>query len=38
MANLLPLDLRYIEEGSFWYDVVILLKTLPCVIAGRGAY
>ena len=32
------LDLRYIEERSFWLDVVILLKTLPCVIAGRGAY
>lgn len=32
------LDLQYIESQSFWGDVAILLKTIPAVIFGRGAY
>lgn len=36
--DMVRLDLRYIEERSFWLDVIILLKTLPSVIAGKGAY
>ncbi|MEI7911772.1 MAG: sugar transferase [Verrucomicrobiota bacterium] len=32
------LDLQYIRSSSAWYDVVILLKTLPAVIFGKGAY
>lgn len=32
------LDLQYIESQSFWLDLYILLKTIPAVILGRGAY
>jgi lipopolysaccharide/colanic/teichoic acid biosynthesis glycosyltransferase len=36
--EMVRLDLTYIERWSFWRDVVILLKTLPAVLSGRGAY
>ncbi len=32
------LDLQYVTEQSLWEDVKILLKTIPTVIFGRGAY
>jgi lipopolysaccharide/colanic/teichoic acid biosynthesis glycosyltransferase len=32
------LDMEYIQKRSFWFDVVLLLKTIPAVILGRGAY
>jgi lipopolysaccharide/colanic/teichoic acid biosynthesis glycosyltransferase len=32
------LDMEYIAKRSFWFDVVLLLKTIPAVILGRGAY
>jgi lipopolysaccharide/colanic/teichoic acid biosynthesis glycosyltransferase len=32
------LDVEYIESQSLWTDVVILLKTIPAVFLGRGAY
>lgn len=32
------LDLQYIESQSFWVDLKILIKTIPAVIFGRGAY
>lgn len=32
------LDLQYISEQSFWKDIRILLKTIPAVISGKGAY
>jgi lipopolysaccharide/colanic/teichoic acid biosynthesis glycosyltransferase len=32
------LDLEYIESRSFWMDLVILVKTIPAVFFGRGAY
>jgi exopolysaccharide biosynthesis polyprenyl glycosylphosphotransferase len=31
------LDLRYIKTQSFFNDILILLKTLPAVLSGRGA-
>lgn len=34
----LAMDLEYIERQSLWLDLKLLLKTLPAVIAGRGAY
>lgn len=37
-AQLLKLDLWYINNWSFWLDVSILLQTLPVVIKGKGAY
>ena len=32
------LDLFYIENWSVTYDLFILLKTIPAVLRGRGAY
>lgn len=32
------LDLEYIESQSFWLDIKLLLKTIPAVLLGRGAY
>jgi exopolysaccharide biosynthesis polyprenyl glycosylphosphotransferase len=32
------LDLQYIEEQSLIKDIEIILKTIPAVITGRGAY
>ncbi len=32
------LDKEYIKSQSLWQDFVILLKTIPAVITGRGAY
>lgn len=32
------LDVQYIEEQSLGKDIEILLKTVPTVISGRGAY
>ena len=36
--DLVRLDFYYIENWSIWLDISILVKTLPAVIAGRGAY
>lgn len=32
------LDKEYIGSRNLWKDLVILLKTIPAVITGRGAY
>lgn len=32
------LDLEYIESHSIWGDLMILLKTIPAVLLGKGAY
>ena len=32
------LDLQYIQSQSIWKDIVIILKTVPAVLLGRGAY
>lgn len=32
------LDVEYIQSQSIWLDFKILLKTVPAVIFGRGAY
>jgi len=32
------LDLQYIATQSPWVDTVLLLKTIPAVLSGRGAY
>jgi len=34
----IALDLQYIEQGSLWLDLTILLKTIPAVLTMRGAY
>ena len=32
------LDLKYIREMSIWNDIKIILKTIPVVLSGDGAY
>jgi lipopolysaccharide/colanic/teichoic acid biosynthesis glycosyltransferase len=36
-SDWMRLDLKYIDEWSLWLDLVILLKTIPFVLLGRGA-
>lgn len=33
----IELDLEYIDNWSLWYDIKILLKTIPAVLFGSGA-
>lgn len=32
------LDVQYIESQSLWLDLVLLLRTIPAVLSGSGAY
>jgi lipopolysaccharide/colanic/teichoic acid biosynthesis glycosyltransferase len=32
------LDKEYILAPSVWKDIVILLKTVPAILGGKGAY
>jgi len=32
------LDIQYVENWSLWSDIIIMLKTLPVVLKGTGAY
>jgi len=32
------LDTRYVQEWTFWDDLRIIVRTLPAVLARRGAY
>ncbi len=36
--DLVRLDFYYLENWSIWLDISILLKTIPAVVRGRGAY
>jgi len=36
--DLVRLDFYYLENWSIWLDISILLRTIPAVIAARGAY
>ena len=36
--DLVRLDFTYLENWSIWLDVTIIAKTIPAVIARRGAY
>ena len=35
--EMLEMDVRYIQKRSLLLDIIILLKTAPCVIGGKGA-
>jgi lipopolysaccharide/colanic/teichoic acid biosynthesis glycosyltransferase len=32
------LDVQYIESQSVWLDILLLLKTAPAILIGKGAY
>jgi lipopolysaccharide/colanic/teichoic acid biosynthesis glycosyltransferase len=36
--DMVKLDLYYIENWSIWLDLKILLKTIPAVLTGKGAF
>jgi exopolysaccharide biosynthesis polyprenyl glycosylphosphotransferase len=36
--DLVRLDFYYLENWSIWLDISIIGKTVPAVVAGRGAY
>ena len=36
--DLVRLDFYYLENWSIWMDITILAKTIPAVVARRGAY
>lgn len=36
--KLVSLDMQYIRSQSIWKDIVIVIKTIPAVLFGRGAY
>ena len=38
LAARVALEVEYIEHYSLWHDVIILLKTLPAVVRGKGSY
>ena len=31
-------DLQYVDRWSFWADAVLLFRTIPAILSGRGAY
>jgi lipopolysaccharide/colanic/teichoic acid biosynthesis glycosyltransferase len=32
------LDVQYVQSQSLWLDAVLIVKTIPAVLTGRGAY
>ena len=36
--RIVALDVRYVEEWSLFMDVKIILRTIPAVLIGKGAY
>ncbi len=36
--NWMKLDLEYIDNFSLWLDISILIRTIPVVLTGKGAY
>ena len=37
-AGQVRLDLAYIRSESIWLDIYLLIKTVPAVLLGQGAY
>ena len=35
--EMVKLDIYYLKNWSLWFDFKILLKTIPVVLAGKGA-
>lgn len=37
-ATWVAMDIEYVETWSLWLDLMLLLRTVPAVLSGRGAY
>jgi lipopolysaccharide/colanic/teichoic acid biosynthesis glycosyltransferase len=37
LDEMIRLDVEYVERRSFWFNVRILVRTVPVVLSGRGA-
>ncbi len=37
LDEMVRMDIEYVERRSLWFDIKILLKTIPVVLSGRGA-
>ena len=37
MTQALDLDVEYVERRTFWFDVSIVLRTIPVILSRRGA-
>ena len=35
--RMIELDLDYVASNSFWYDIALILRTVPAVLFARGA-
>ena len=38
IEEMIKYDIEYIEKFNFWYDLKIILRTIPAVLSCRGAY
>jgi lipopolysaccharide/colanic/teichoic acid biosynthesis glycosyltransferase len=36
--EMVQLDVQYARRWSIWLDLVILLRTVPVILGGKGAY
>jgi len=36
-AQRIALDLEYVERRSFWFDLLLVVRTIPVLVFGRGA-
>lgn len=36
--NRVKMDEKYVDTRSFWLDLLLVLKTIPCMIFSKGAY
>jgi lipopolysaccharide/colanic/teichoic acid biosynthesis glycosyltransferase len=38
LAEMIRIDLEYIDRRSLWLDVTIVLRTIPVLLTGRGGF
>ena len=34
----LEMDLAYIQQRNFWFDIRLMLRTIPAILSADGAY
>ncbi len=37
-AQRIGLELEYIDQYSLWRDIAIILRTIPAIVRGDGAF